>query len=59
VIPASNILLNAPEPLSINTIELSEIKRRLGDPLLKEGIPVPEPKMISSDNSLPPMEEKL
>src|SRR3990172_1871162 len=45
--PASNILLNVPEPLSITTVEESERKTSPGDPLLKEGTPVPEPMMIN------------
>jgi hypothetical protein len=51
VIPTSSIFLNVPEPLSTNTLELSEIKTRPGKPLLKEGTPVPEPNMINSDIS--------
>jgi hypothetical protein len=52
VIPASSILLNVPDPLSINTLELSESTTTPGGPLLKEGTPVPEPNMINSANSL-------
>jgi len=51
VIPASSILLNVPDPLSINTLELSESITSPGGPLLKEGTPVPEPNMINSANS--------
>jgi hypothetical protein len=43
----SNILLKVPEPLSIRTVEESEAKTSPGDPLLKEGTPVPEPMMIN------------
>jgi len=56
VTPTSNIFLNVPDPLSIKTLELSEIKRSPGDALLKDGTPVPEPNMINSDNVSPPNE---
>ena len=32
------------------------MRRRPGDPLFKEGMPVPEPRMINSDNASPPKE---
>jgi hypothetical protein len=50
------MFLRAPEPLSIKIREFPEKRRRPGAPLLKEGTPVPEPRIISSDNLFPPPE---
>jgi hypothetical protein len=55
--PTSNIVLNVPDPLSISKVELSERTTKPGEPLLKEGMPVPEPNTISSANSLLIVEE--
>ena len=46
------MFLRAPEPLSIKTRVCPERRSNPGDPLLKEGIPVPEPRITNSGNFL-------
>jgi len=46
-----------PEPLSIKIREFPEKRRRPGAPLLKEGTPVPEPRITNSGNLSPPVAE--
>ena len=46
--PACSILARVPEPLSRRMDWFPALMRAAGEPLSKEGTPVPDPRMISS-----------